>query len=411
MIDMERLGAALDATPKSGGGLMAHCPAHEDRNKSLSIDSANDGKILLRCFAGCSQESVINELRARGLWNADTQAYQPSFQKSAAPRKSKYIDWTTCPATSEPKDIRHARLGTPSAIWAYRDIDGHILGYACRFDQSDGGKVVLPFTYGRDAAGRESWQWKAFSEPRPLYGAERLVMLPHNAPVLIVEGEKTAEAARKLFPDSLILTWPGGCKAVSKAGWSILKGKNVVLWPDNDLPGSAAMTEIIDSLLPIASQVRYVTPPPDTKKGWDLADALIEGWTSEFAQQWIADHSQTYHLQAQQPDKSEGAPKVVMPTVVPLKIKRCIQEDPPLRKFYAKYYLPAGTVGIVNGTGATGKSYLLLLKCVALSLGRSIPPFDISEPVKVMILNVEDSDQDLWFRLHHIAQEYKITQR
>ena len=53
---------------KAGGGWMARCPAHDDRTPSLSIRDADDGKVLVRCHAGCDQASVIAALRARGLW-------------------------------------------------------------------------------------------------------------------------------------------------------------------------------------------------------------------------------------------------------------------------------------------------------------------------------------------------------
>jgi hypothetical protein len=46
---------------------MAKCPAHDDRNPSLSIGEVA-GKVLLHCHAGCAQRDVIEALRARGLW-------------------------------------------------------------------------------------------------------------------------------------------------------------------------------------------------------------------------------------------------------------------------------------------------------------------------------------------------------
>ena len=51
------------------GTWMACCPAHDDRNPSLSIREA-DGKILLHCHAGCEQRDVIDALEARGLWES-----------------------------------------------------------------------------------------------------------------------------------------------------------------------------------------------------------------------------------------------------------------------------------------------------------------------------------------------------
>ena len=45
----------------------ACCPVHDDRNPSFSVSDKN-GKILVKCWAGCSQESVIGALRDMGLW-------------------------------------------------------------------------------------------------------------------------------------------------------------------------------------------------------------------------------------------------------------------------------------------------------------------------------------------------------
>src|SRR5262245_10709613 len=53
---------------KVGRAWMARCPAHEDREPSLSIKDAEDGKILVRCHAGCDQQQVIAALKARGIW-------------------------------------------------------------------------------------------------------------------------------------------------------------------------------------------------------------------------------------------------------------------------------------------------------------------------------------------------------
>ena len=51
-----------------GNRLMGHCPAHDDRTPSFAIDVTEDGKILLHCFAGCSQAAIEASLRPHGLW-------------------------------------------------------------------------------------------------------------------------------------------------------------------------------------------------------------------------------------------------------------------------------------------------------------------------------------------------------
>lgn len=55
---------------KVGGGWTACCPAHDDHSPSLSIRDAG-GKVLVRCHAGCSQQSVVAALRESGLWPED----------------------------------------------------------------------------------------------------------------------------------------------------------------------------------------------------------------------------------------------------------------------------------------------------------------------------------------------------
>ena len=51
----------------NGDGWMTHCPAHDDEHPSLSV-SENNGKVLVKCFGGCSQDQVITALKERGLW-------------------------------------------------------------------------------------------------------------------------------------------------------------------------------------------------------------------------------------------------------------------------------------------------------------------------------------------------------
>jgi putative DNA primase/helicase len=141
-------------------------------------------------------------------------------------------------------------------VWRYTDTF-----YVCRF----AGKRIRPLWWDGDA-----WRWKAPPTPRPLYWARR----DSNLPLLIVEGEKTADAAAALLPRHAVATWPSGCKAIDKADWSSVAGRRCVLWPDADMPGHEAMAKLAPRLLQAgATQVRIVHPPEDVPEGWDLADA------------------------------------------------------------------------------------------------------------------------------------------
>ena len=58
--DLVDLVGALGGT-WSGYVAMCRCPAHSDRDPSLSLRQGDRG-ILVNCFAGCSREDVLREL-------------------------------------------------------------------------------------------------------------------------------------------------------------------------------------------------------------------------------------------------------------------------------------------------------------------------------------------------------------
>jgi putative DNA primase/helicase len=72
---------------RTGSSWMAQCPAHRDREPSLAISDACNGKTLVRCHAGCDQQSVISALRARGLW-ADFPSRPLAGRRTHAERKA-----------------------------------------------------------------------------------------------------------------------------------------------------------------------------------------------------------------------------------------------------------------------------------------------------------------------------------
>ncbi len=102
-------------------------------------------------------------------------------------------------------------------------------------------------------------------------------------------------------------------------------------------------------------------------------------------------------------------PAEEMPVIDPMNISLCLATEPPRRDFIVSGYIPAGSVGLLLGTGATGKSYLNLLMCTAVACGRSIGPFDVEEARPVIILSAEDDFRDIHFRLRRIAEEYPFS--
>ena len=66
-ISAQMIATALGGR-RAGGGWVARCPAHDDRDPSLSVRDGDNGKVLVCCHAGCQQQAVIASLRSLGLW-------------------------------------------------------------------------------------------------------------------------------------------------------------------------------------------------------------------------------------------------------------------------------------------------------------------------------------------------------
>jgi putative DNA primase/helicase len=167
--------------------------------------------------------------------------------------------------------LEHKRLGKPSMIHIYRNEKNQIIGYVCRFETTEG-KEVLAFTYF-EWDGKLRWRWseKGWNGTKPIYGVEKL-RKRQKAKILIVEGEKTCEAAQRLFPDMICLSWRGGTGNVSYVDWSPLEDRDVIIWPDNDEHGILAAKHSANSI----PNAIIIEPPKWKPSGWDLADAEKE---------------------------------------------------------------------------------------------------------------------------------------
>ena len=224
-------------------------------------------------------------------------------QPAAAAKAKRADDGLTCvmpvPDKAPPPLAAHPSHGNPSKRWAYCSADGAVCFYHCRFEPRREGerKQFAPLTLWREKSGRMVWKWKAPPDPRPIYGQEELAGWP-KLPVCIVEGEKAADAAAKLLPDCLIVTWAGGSNAVTKFDWSPLAKREVWLWPDADDPGKKAMRTLAKlakdagasrvrgfNLAAFAKRAKMsgdaakLIDGPELKQGEDAADLQARGWT------------------------------------------------------------------------------------------------------------------------------------
>lgn len=190
-------------------------------------------------------------------------------------------------------------------IYEYRAIDDRLLGYTIKFLEEKTNvltgevrqvKQIIPVTYCRHANGRyKRWQPKGFLSEgyKPIYRAECLgyngydlkgLHKDPSKPVLIVEGEKTADAASELFPDFCVISWLGGTSSADKVNWNLLKSRQVIIWPDNDEPGKKAASKIENHLIEASGKKLvhlFDIEPLNLPEAWDLADELPDHLTLE----------------------------------------------------------------------------------------------------------------------------------
>ena len=118
--------------------------------------------------------------------------------------------------------------------WRYVDADKPTAWLSVRYDLAalvpKADKQFRPVHLLPRPRGRQEWRCKALPEPRPLYGLDKLAARP-DAPVLVVEGEKTADAAAQKFPGSCGRHLARRLEAARQADWSPLAGRAVTIWP------------------------------------------------------------------------------------------------------------------------------------------------------------------------------------
>jgi putative DNA primase/helicase len=203
-------------------------------------------------------------------------------------------DWT--PLVPVPQGIRlpdsFVKLCCPAdhtirSAWRYPTPDGGYSSFVVRYNKTGtDDKEFLPFTFCENAAGKRKWRCKALPAPRPLYGLDMLAGSP-GAPVVICEGEKSANAAALTFPKSVCVTSPGGSQAAAKANFEPLAGRRVLIWPDADEPGEKYAGEVARILHGLRCEVSLIdaealaSMAPDggqrePVKGWDAANAKAE---------------------------------------------------------------------------------------------------------------------------------------
>lgn len=242
---------------KTAKGWSVKCPAHEDKSPSLSVSRGRDGRILLKCFAGCTTEAVC---AAMGLKVSDL------FEDDGEERfETASVKFTASVggngAVFEIKDTSAPR--TIETVYSYTDAIGRELYQALRYTPKGFSQ--------RQPDGSGGWLKTMDGVEKVLY---HLPAVKAADVVWIVEGEKDADNLTAL--GFAATTSVGGANSWLDGYAESLIGKDVVICGDNDEPGLKYVEKVFDSLPTKAKSVRIVKVPAPHKDVSDYIEAFTD---------------------------------------------------------------------------------------------------------------------------------------
>jgi hypothetical protein len=260
--------------------------------------------------------------------------------------------------------------------WNYYDENNQVIVIVYRYDLPVRKKEYRPFDV----------KTLSFSEPeiRPLYNIPGILK---SDKIILVEGEKCAEA---LIEQGIIATTAmfGANAHVDKTDWSPLKGKHIIIWPDNDKSGKQYAEKAAKKLLDLGTLSLFILKiPQDKPQGWDAADCVLEGINvSEFI------------------EKSLKKPAKQPLNILDWSVDRYIGPVPEQR-FLVEGLFPLGVASILAAMGDTGKGMLLLDLALKVASNAdqtcSFGPL-VAEHGSVVVFSAEDDEAEIHRRLERL---------
>lgn len=294
---------------------------------------------------------------------------------SAVPRRA--------PTRKQPKGGE--AWGKPAHTYQYHDANWNIIAEVDRFEWEEDGKhkkVFRPW----DVATR---QHRA-PEHRPLYNLPNIIRAPE---IVIVEGEKAADAL--IAQNICATTAMGGAAApLEKTDWAPLKGRKVLIWPDNDGPGKAYAERLKPYLeAQGALDVSILAIPQGKPEKWDAADAWDEDLGAILTSMRVAVSEAT--------------------GVMPITPTTFVWRDPaslaPRPWLYGKHLLRR-QVSVTVAPGGVGKSSMTIVEALAMASGKELLGEWVKEPMRVWLYNLEDPRDELERRIIGAMIHHSITQ-
>jgi putative DNA primase/helicase len=329
--------ARLKGVRRNGSGWQALCPAHEDRNPSLSVHE-RDGRILLFCHAGCTPEAVCSAL---GIELCE-------LFTDATPQSS------------------GARV---AATYDYVDEHGKLLFQVVRYEPKGFRQ--------RRRDGKGGWHWNLSGTRRVLYGLPEVLAAKS---VLIVEGEKDVETARKL---GFVATCnPGGAGKWREEYSESLRGKRIAIIADADEPGRKHAQQVASSLA-VKSASLKVLELPGAK---DLSEWVEHGGTRDALLEMIRNTAER-NAETASPEKTE--PRIVLVGADEFLSRQSGSDQP----WLVEGLLPAQSQTVWQGRPKVGKSHTMLQ--MAFDMASSLSAFGhfpVARPIRTAYVELEEPE-------------------
>jgi len=321
---------------RQGKEWRTHCPAHKDEWPSLSIADGEDGKVLVHCRAGCSQDAVIAALRERGLW---------------------------------PNRGDGHRREESEATYDYRDGAGRLLFQVVRYPHKKF-KQRRPDDNGR-------WVWNLDGVRRVPYRLPELLAAPRDAWLYIPEGEKDVECLASL---GLTATCnPAGAGKWREEFGPYLEGRRVVVLPDADDPGRHHAEQVAQSVAPYASAVKIVELP-GLPPGGDVSDWLAQEHTAEELLALVEEAQEFRFGHAIHMERDQN--RIIS-------AKQLLEEEIPAIDWKCRGLLAAGHITLLSARAKMGKTTLVFHLLQALLEGQPFLGLPIALTERVLLLSEE----------------------
>jgi hypothetical protein len=341
---------------RSGQGYMVCCPAHDDKNPSLSVSEGIDRKILMKCFGGCTFEAICGSL------GIEPSALFPAVaceDKKATQKRIEYL---------------------------YKDEQGNVLYWKVRIEPGFNGNLKSFFCERQGPNGQPIKDLKDCR--KVLYRLPELLRaIVEGVCIFLAEGEKDAD---KLAAYGLVASTTHATSFWCDEFTEILKHADVVVLYDMDKAGIERRDRLSKSLFGKVKRLRVIDLPGleySESHGKDVSDWLAAGNTISQLQD-LVNVAPDYVFGVQQVPNSTQVTKQVGKICV-VSMEDFLSRPIPPREMLLSPFLPTQGLVMLYAYRGVGKTHVALGIAYAVASGGCFLKWEAPIARKVLYIDGE----------------------